>query len=262
MFKNPAALAQVYPTLVRQGMLTLGSADVLRFLGRKLDGRFTGEACTDLKQRPEGTRLKHRVNGNSVKMYDKQGSVLRVETTVNDPSQFKSFRGTEADPQKKQWRTMRKGIADLHRRAEVSQSANERYLSHLAAIDCPQTLDQALTPLAQSKTINRRRYRGLRLLGSDDGQLLAAVARGEFAINGFRNGDIRALLFGKDGDKTQTRRRGGQVSRKLALLRAHGLIKRVAKTRRWLLTEKGRHATTLLAAAKHASAKDLMKTAA
>jgi len=92
--------------------------------------------------------------------------------------------------------------------------------------------------------------------------LLAAVARGEFAINGFRNGDIRAILFGKDGDKTQTRRRGGQVSRKLALLRAHGLIKRVAKTRRWLLTEKGRHATTLLAAAKQASAKDLMKTAA
>lgn len=135
MFKSPAALAGMYPKLIRQGITTLGSVEVMRFLGKRLTsegrihGHFTGEVVSDLKQRPEGMRLKHRVNANSVKMYDKQGSVLRVETTINNASDLKVYRGTEADPQKKQWRPMRKGVADLHRRAEVSQSSNERYLA-------------------------------------------------------------------------------------------------------------------------------------
>jgi hypothetical protein len=262
MFKDSAKLAEIYPRLVRQGMLTLGSRDVLRFLGKTLDGRFKGEVCTDLKDRIEGTRLKHRVNGNSVKMYDKQGSVLRVETTINDASEFKVFRGTEADPQNKQWRKMRKGIADLHRRAQVSNASNERYLGHLAAIECPRTLREVLTPLSEAKTVNGRRYRGLRLLGEEDAQLMEAVARGEFALNGFRNGDIRGILFGEDSTAEQTKRRCGQVSRRLGLLKAHGLIRRVPRTRRWMLAEKGTEVATLLAAAKDASAQELMKKAA
>jgi hypothetical protein len=262
MFKNAAALAGIYPRLLRQGMLTLGSADVLRFLGKKLEGRFTGEVCTDLKQRIEGTRLKHRVNGNSVKMYDKRGSVLRVETTINDASQFKVFRGTDADPDKRQWRRMRKGIADLHRRARVSDASNERYLSHLATIDCPQTVQETRMPPSKPKTVNGRRHRGLRLLAEDDGRLMEAVARGQFVLNGFRNGDIRAILFGEDAAPEQTRRRCGQVSRKLGLLKAHGLIRRVPRTRRWMLTEKGARVATLLATAKNASVPELLAKAA
>ncbi len=262
MFKDAKSLEEVYPRLLRQGMLTLGARDVLRFLGKKLDGRFTGEVCTDLKQRMEGTRLKHRVNGNSVKMYDKQGSVLRVETTINDASQFKVFRGTEADPDTKQWRRMRKGIADLHRRAEVSNACNERYLCHLATIDCSQTLAEVLIPLSKAKTLNARRYRGLRLLAEEDGQLIEAVAQGRFAFNGFRNGEIRAILFGDDADPRQTWRRCGQVSRKLGLLKAHGLVRRVPRTRRWMLTKKGSEVATLLATAKNASANELLQKAA
>lgn len=261
MFNDPAALALVYPKLVRQGVLTLGAADVLRFLGRKLDWRFKGEACTDLKKRPEGVRLKHQVDANSVKMYDKQATVLRVETTINNPSRFKVYRGTEAEPQKKQWRQLRKGVADLHRRAEVSQACNERYLAHLAKVQCPRTVREALGPLGKSIVRNGRRFRGLRLM-SDDAQLLEAVADGKFSINGFRNKDIRQKLFGADGDKRQTRKRSGQASRRLALLNAHGLIRRVPRTRRWMLTDEGKSVTTLLAAAANASASQLVNIAA
>ena len=42
-----------------------------------------GEVISDLKHRPEGIRVKHSVKGNSLKMYDKEGSVLRIETTIN-----------------------------------------------------------------------------------------------------------------------------------------------------------------------------------
>jgi hypothetical protein len=218
MFNSPAALSAIYPKLLRQGMLTLGSSDVMRFLGRKLDARFAGEVVSDLKRRTEGTRLKHRAGSNSVKMYDKQGSVLRVETTINDAGAFKVFRGTEAEPKKKQWRRLRKGVADTARLAQLSDACNRRYLEHLGAIDCPRTLSEALVPLSKAKTINGRRHRGLRVLAPDDGQLLEAVARGEFAIGGFRNGDIRAIVFGADRDAAQSRRRCGQITRRLALL--------------------------------------------
>jgi hypothetical protein len=262
MFNDAASLALVYPKLIRQGILTLGSSDVLKFLGKRPDGRIRDlSVSTDLKRRPEGVRLKHQVAGNSVKMYDKQGSVLRIETTINDPSRFQVYRGTEAKPDDQKWRQLRKGVADVHRRAEVSQAANDRYLSHLAEVDCPKTVREALTPLGRPVTRQGRRYRGLRPL-TEDASLLEAVAKGEFAINGFRNADIRQAVFGKDGDKRLTRKRSGQISRKLALLRAHGLIRRVPRTRRWMLTDEGKSITTLLAATAHASVPTLLKNAA
>jgi hypothetical protein len=269
MFKSPAALAGMYPKLIRQGITTLGSVEVMRFLGKRLtaegriNGHFAGEVVSDLRQRAEGMRLKHRVNANSVKMYDKQGSVLRVETTINNPRDLKVYRGTEADPQKKQWRAMRKGVADLHRRAEVSQSSNERYLAALGAMDCQASVGEMLEPLGRGMQVQGRRYRGLQVMGPEDGKLLAAVARGEFAINGFRNRDIRVLLMGPEPQRVEeARRRSGRISRKLALLRAHGLIRRVPKTRRWMLTNKGQQVVTLLSAAKAASARLLMEKAA
>jgi len=263
MFKDAASLAAVYPRLVRHGITALGCGDVLRFLGKRPDGRFRGEAGGDLRRRAEGVRLKHRVNGNSVKVYDKQGSVLRVETTVNDPRQFKVYRGTEADPGRKAWRPLRKGVADLHRRAAVSRASNDRYLAALAAAECPRTLAEATAPLCRPVTRGGRRYRALRPLHEPDTRLLRAVADGRWAVNGFRNGDIRRELFGADAaDAKENRRRGGRVTRQLAMLRAHGLVRRVPKTRRWLLTDKGRGVTTLLSAAEHASADSLLVAAA
>src|SRR5438094_6890597 len=108
-------------------MLTLGSREGMRFLCRRVpahgggggggvNAQFQGEVVSDLHQRVEGMRLKHRVNNNSVKMYDKQGSVLRVETTINQPREFKVYRKVESDPQSKPaWRKLRKGVADAHR---------------------------------------------------------------------------------------------------------------------------------------------------
>ena len=49
------------------------------------------EVSTNLKERVEGTRLKHWLNGNSIKIYDKN-SVLRVETLIRDPAEFKVLR--------------------------------------------------------------------------------------------------------------------------------------------------------------------------
>src|SRR5260370_40656587 len=127
-------------------MTTLGSTDVLRYLGRAVrqDGEvpksFRGEVVTDLKWRGEGLRIKHRVNGNSVKLYDKAftgvGSVLRAETTIQQAGEFRVYRRKEGDPQgKKSWRPLRGGGAGRHRRAGSSPRAAERYLDALAGVE-------------------------------------------------------------------------------------------------------------------------------
>ena len=106
MFEHPSDLATIYPAMVLHGMRTFSSEDVLRFLGRRiLHGNFKGEVTSDFKDRAEGVRIKHRVKENSIKAYDKGGSVLRVETTMNDPRDFKVLRQKHGDSKgKASWR--------------------------------------------------------------------------------------------------------------------------------------------------------------
>jgi hypothetical protein len=269
MFKDRRSLAYLYPRLISHGIATLGSRDVMRFLGRRvpghggINGNFDGQVISDLKQRPEGIRLKHQVNHNSVKMYDKQGSVLRVETTINNTKDFKVYRKTEGKPAgKPKNRQLRKGIADLHRRAQVSQACNERYLEAMAAVETSQTLGELMSPLCKATTWKAKRVRPLQPLG-DDAELLQAISNGNFLINGFRNRDIRETLYGTtQSSAAQARRHSGAVTRKLRLLRAHGLIKKVPRTHRYLLTDRGQLVATALHAAKMANPIQLIKIAA
>jgi hypothetical protein len=268
MFNDPAALSRLYPRLVRHGLIGLGSGDVMRYLGKRMgpqDGRFTGEVISDVKRRPEGMRIKHRLNANSIKMYDKQQSVLRVETTINDPSDFKVYRRAGDDPASKlDWRRLRKGVADMTRRAQVSQAANDRYLEAMAEAQADAALGDVAAPLCRRVPGKSRgeRVRALNPLSHDDATLLAAVSRGEFAINGFRNRDIRALLsHDAPAQATEGKRRSAAVTRKLRLLRAHGLIKKVSRTHRYLLSDKGRLAITTILAARAATASQLLAAA-
>jgi hypothetical protein len=134
LFQDAARLAAFCPRFVHHGIKTFANGDVLRFLGHGTPGRFNGELSSTLKHRPDGRCLRHRANGNSIKVSDKQGSVLRVETTLVHPEHFKVYRPAAKDPEQKlAWQRLRKSVADLHRRAEVSRGANGRYLGALAS---------------------------------------------------------------------------------------------------------------------------------
>jgi hypothetical protein len=274
VFRRPDDLRRVYPLLLHHAMTSFHSPDVLRFLGHKLtaDGQISGhvraEVTSDLKRRQEGVRIKHRYNGNSVKLYDKAytplGSVLRVELTMQNPEDFQVYRRREGDENgPRAWLRMRKGIADLHRRAEVSQKANDRYLNALAGWDDSATLQELVGRIEQPVTFHGRRLRALHPFDEQDRLLLESVNRGEFTINGFRNKDLQALLFPTAATTApQSRRRSAAVSRKLRLLRAHHLIRKISRTHRYQLTALGRQIIVAVLAASSATVNTFIPKAA
>jgi len=252
VFRKAEQLQRLYPQLVHLGMTSFSSPDVLRFLGKRVSRNGTAlGACavpisSDLKVRINGVRIKHRYGVNSIKLYDKAydelGAVLRPEITISRTDLFRVFRPKNGVPDSAlQWRPMRRGIADLHRRAEVSQQALDRYCSALAAVDDSTTLEQLTAAIERRVCWNGQTVRALHPFDPNDHTLLKAVNRGEFAIHGLRNRDLQALLYcSAPKTKAEQRRRSAAVSRKLRLLRAHGLIRKMPHTHRYRVTDHGR----------------------
>jgi hypothetical protein len=264
LFRDPASLASIYPPLVRHAMLHFHSPDVMRFLGRKVHGNFTGQVITSFKRRPEGVRVKHWVNGNSIKMYDKAGNILRIETTVANPKDFKVLRPHHNRPKGRlEWRPLRKGVADLHRRSQVSNRANARYLDALATVEDSTPLHEILDAVSRPTSYHGRQVRALRIGDAADINLLQAITRGEFAVAGFRNRDLRPILQPRrQSGRDLARRLAARVGRQIRLLRAHGLVRKVPKSHRYLLTDKGHQLAAALFAARGANIKRLLDLAA
>jgi len=262
MFRDRAALERIYPSLVHHAVMSFGAQQVLRFWGRSGRVGVGDEVMTDRRRGSDGVRVKHWVNKNSLKFYDK-GSVLRVEATINEPREFRSFRAAENNPHStRQWRILRRGVADFYRRAEVSRAATERHLTALASVHVQTPLKEQAAQVCRPVRHKGQRYRALNPLGDHDAQLMAVVSRGDFLLNGFRNRDVRAHLYSATQDRRKQRQQMAAVSRRLRLLRAHGLIMKVSKTHRYVVTEKGRNVMTALLAARQASTEQLTKLAA
>jgi hypothetical protein len=270
IFRDADTLAKFYPTWVHHAMSSFSSPDVMRFLGRnvplltgKVHPNFKGQIISDTKHRPEGVRVKHSLNGNSIKFYDKQGSVLRVETTIVRPREFRIFRKSEGQPkQTPRWRILRRGLADLKRRAEISRRANERYLEALAATSGAIPLFEWVEKVCQPVYRQSRRYRAINPWSKQDALLLELINRGEFALNGFRNRHLCRSFFKPTKNPSELKRRTGWMCRRLRLLRAHSLVQKVTGTHRYVLTQKGRATITALLAARKADVQQLTKLAA
>jgi hypothetical protein len=157
---------------------------------------------------------------------------------------------------------MRQGVADLHRRAKVSQAANDRYAEALAAVDISTPLGKQVAGLCQPAELSGRRLRALRPWSPEDFALLKTVNQGEFVINGLRNRDLRELLCEPTDSPVERRRQSARISRQLRLLRAHGLLKKVPHTHRYQLTIMGRQTITALLTAHAASTQRLAELAA
>ena len=241
IFNSAQALQEAYPALLDHAIHNFHCKDVLHFLQRRICSPFDGEIKTEFKLRVEGTRIKHWVQENSIKMYDKQGSVLRVETTINNPRRWKVWRrATRKGQQTWGWIPMRKGIADIRRRVEVSRTANARYLDALSVVGECLPARQVLDPLAKRIIHDNRSYRPLHAVEPRDAAVLSTIASGEFLIQGFRNKDLLPLLNPHaEIDPSERRKASQKISRTLRLLKEHRLIFKVQRAQRYRLTRFG-----------------------
>ena len=156
------------------------------------------------------------------------------------------------------WRELRTNVVDMPRRAEVSQKCNERYLNALATVEDTKPLRECAEPICRPVRWKKQRVRAMNPLAAEDAALLTAVARGEFVVNGLRNRDLVALLYPQTTlDAKEQRRRSAAVTRKLRLLRAHGLLHKVPHTHRYQVSPKGRETIAALLAAREANVKSL-----
>jgi len=170
---------------------------------------------------------------------------------------------TASQSKARRWQRLRRSIVDLPRRAEVSRVANRRYLQALAATQGNIALGQAAAGLTVAVRWQGRRYRGIHPLEPNDSALLEAIARGQWSLGGFRNRDIRSHLFkATPKNPSHLRCQSAAIGRRLRLLRAHRIIRKIPRTHRYILTPHGRNLVTALLAAQHADTQKLTALAA
>jgi hypothetical protein len=243
LFTDRAALAALYPRLLDHAAVHFSAQDILTFLGRRLHPRFDGEVLTDCKKdRWPGARIKHRVKNNWLKMYDKFGQILRIETVINQPREFKvRRRRLRRGRFRLVWCPMNKGVGNFYHYRRVAAAANGRYLAALAVVADPAPAYHRVERLAQPKRAGGRSYAAFNPARRSDVRLFAAVLGGEHLLNGFRNADIRRSLYGEARESGLRRRHSAAVGRLLKRLHVRGLIAKVPRTRRWRVTEGGQH---------------------
>jgi len=237
IFKRQSDLKPIYDELIRTAVHAVKADNIATFLGRKLNGNYQDEAGNDFSTRIQGTRIKHHMGPVAIKMYDKHGLVLRIETTVNDVTFFKHHRRVEHRDGSSEMKLapLQKNIYSLNVLAELLGAANRRYIDFISAIDDPGSAPKDIEKLSTPARENGRSCRGFNLFNGDDLDLFQAVVQGEFNISGLTNRRLRKYLVGKTAH---------QIARMIKRLRTHGLIKKVGRTYKYYLTKFGQRIIT------------------
>jgi len=233
IFKHQADLRTLYQPLIRTAIHSVKPENIASFLGRKLHGNYKGDMGNNFDTRILGTRIKHRMGAVAIKMYDKFGIILRIETTVNDVSQFKHYREVEprSGPPIEKIAPMKKNIYSLFLLGGLLKAANRRYLEFISTFDDPSQGIKHLGTVSKTVKSDNRTYKGFNFYSIEDQKLFEVLARGEFAINGLYNKSLRRHFPDKSSSA---------LSRILKRLRVHGIIKRVANTYKYYLTKLGK----------------------
>ena len=243
-FKSRNDLDLFYKTLVETTYFTFSSEDIYSFFGRNVSKIHTfskGEIVSDLRNRYQGYRIKFKINNNQIKMYDK-GNNLRIEVTINNPKDFKVLKEKEkiiehkTIEKEKVWVPMGKSISNLYRYVEISKSITKRYIEALPDINIDEVPISEINKISSSITINDRKYTGFNILEKDTLNLFSIISSGEYLINGFSNKLIREKYFTKEITKKDI----NKLTRLLSKLKAHGIIKKVARKNKYYLTTNGR----------------------
>jgi hypothetical protein len=233
VFKKQEYLQPMYDEIIRTAIHTVRPDNIATFLGQRITYNCKKEVGNNFNQRILGTRIKHHMGDVSIKMYDKFGLVLRIESTCNNVGAFRVTR----DVQHKDGSVsaekapMRKSIYSLYQLFTIMKAANYRYLEFISTFDDHSDGDKNLSEIAKPVIENGRSYRGFNFFSQEDLNVLVAIDRGEFNINGLQNRDVRRFLVNVSS---------AAMSRIFKRLSLHGLIDKIAGTHRHILTSLGK----------------------
>jgi hypothetical protein len=234
VFKSSRILPGLYDEMVRTAAIEIKCADIYGFLGRRLSEKSASQVSNRLQTLIEGTRIKHSLGKTSIKMYDKQARVLRIETTTSDVSFFKHHREVRHRDGTREMKhaPVRKTIYSLGAVAEQMQACNKRYLSFISQWRDHSRERTDLRKITGSvKDDKQRSYRGVNFFQSDDLTFMLAILCGEYQIAGFSNRALQHHLAGWHPQKI------GRVLKRFRVLR---LIKRVGRTYKYYLSSLGK----------------------
>jgi hypothetical protein len=231
-FHRQADFQPLYDEVVRTAVHSVRADQVATFLGRKLHGNYKDQVGNSFTTRIKGTSIRHRMGAASVKVYDKMGLMIRVECTVNDVPFFKLHRWVDKRDGSREWRLapLRKSIYSLRDLGCLMNAATGRYLTFMSEIEDPSAGLRQMRRISNTVRHKGRGWRGFNLLDERDNEVFVALLRGEWAISGFRNKDLRRHL---------PHLTGWRVSYLLRRLRMHGIIKKVARRHKYYLTKTG-----------------------
>ena len=242
-FKSRDDLSVFYKKLIETSFFTFSSTDIYSFFGRNISRihNFTnGEITSDLRNRYQGYRIKFKINNNQIKMYDKRNN-LRIEVTINNPKDFKVMKEREIVVEhekiekKRVWLPMGKSVSNLYRYVEISKSIIKRYIEALPEIDTDTVPLKEIENISERKEIDGKVFTGFNVLNKDTLNAFQVISNAKYLINGFTNKSIRNEIFGDESKKNICK-----TTRLLSKLRAHGIIKKVAKKNKYYLTTDGR----------------------
>ena len=252
IFENPQVLEEQMGHLLRHAFITGTGDRVLRYFGRpvKDNGQpktnTDTELCSRLKLWYNGGRIKHWVFKNCLKSYNEL-NVLRFECTINDPKKFSIIRTVSGDDSGEKKRLgMRKGIADVYVRTQVSIDCINRFTEQVAALEDDTTVAEIISQVSKPVKSEGKRYRALDVTGKDL-ELLRAIADPKYNVDPITNKHLQAAL--KDtvwANKLEGKKLAARISRQLRLFREQGLIRKLPKQHKYTLTAKGRLLTTAL----------------
>jgi hypothetical protein len=237
VFRKQADLRALYDQIVRTAIHSVKPENIATFLGRKLHFNYQGEMGNNFNTRIQGTRIKHHMGASSIKMYDKFGSILRIETTTNDVSEFKHYREVQSRSGDSVHKNapMKKNIYSLFELTSIFKAANRRYLEFISTFDDQSDGIKNLERISKPVEADDRSYKGFNLFNDDDLKLFEVLARGEFNINGLKNKSLRKQLPSMTSST---------MTRILKRLHVHGIIRKVGKTYKYYVSKLGKAVIT------------------
>lgn len=249
LFKSESRLTTIFTQILSYCNNTVLPENVMSFLGKKLLGKQSGRIHTSCKRSYNGFRIKHVCGALSIKIYNKAGSVLRIEVTINNVQEINVFRIVKhksgEDTMEKA--PMEKSIYSLIHVARYSIAAINRYLDFLSCMEDNSLSISKLSELTNRKTVDGRNYTAFNPIKDTETLIFQALMNGALIANGFSSKILKNYLFQifKEQNLLSSSTNNNfwstsRVSRLLKRLIVFNLIKRIGKSYRYFLTEYGR----------------------